>query len=157
MYIINGILIGIIATLIFDIFQNSLLYAYNINKPKWYLVGRFFYHFKNKIFFHDDIESENEIKNELILGYFFHYIVGAIYGLIYIILNILFFNHPSFLLAITIGFITVLGNWCIMMPYAFNIGFFASKKEERFQILTQNLIAHFIFGVGLFTGYILIN
>ena len=43
-----------------------------------------------------------------------------------------------------------------MMPYAYNIGFFALKKEEWKQILVQNLLVHFIFGIGLYLGYIII-
>jgi hypothetical protein len=73
--------------------------------------------------------------------------------MIYVSLNIIFFNEPSWILALIIGFFSVMGSWCIMMPYAFNIGFFGSKKEEQKQLIVQNLIAHFIFGVGLFFGY----
>ena len=51
------------------------------------------------------------------------------------------------------GFLTVLGAWCYLMPFAYNLGFFASKSNQRFKILTQNLIAHFVFGTGLFIGY----
>ena len=38
------------------------------------------------------------------------------------------------------------------MPFAYNLGFFASKSENRAKILAQNLIAHFVFGTGLFIG-----
>jgi hypothetical protein len=41
-----------------------------------------------------------------------------------------------------------------MMPYAFNIGFFASREKKQKELLIQNLIAHFVFGVGLYIGYI---
>lgn len=154
MYFINGIVTGIIATIIFDIFQFSLSYAYNINKSRWDLVGRYFIGLKEKKYFREDIENEDQIKNELFIGYLIHYLIGIIYGIFYVILNLFLSNEPSLYLALIIGFITVLGAWCIMMPYAFNIGFFASKKEEQKQIIVQNLIAHFIFGVGLYIGYL---
>ncbi len=51
------------------------------------------------------------------------------------------------------GFTTVLGGWCFLMPFAYNLGFFASKSENRINILVQNLIAHFAFGTGLFIGF----
>jgi len=156
-FIINGILIGLIATAIFDLFQSSLSFAYQINKPKWHLVGRYFASFKDKIYYQDDIENKKIIKNELVIGYFIHYLIGIIYGIIYIIFNMIFFGDPSLFLALTIGFITVLGNWCIMMPFAFNIGFFASKINERIHLLLQNLISHFIFGMGLLIGHIVIS
>ena len=65
------------------------------------------------------------------------------------------FKEPSLILALSVGFVTVLGGWCIMMPYVYNIGFFALKKENNKKIITQNLIAHFIFGVGLYIGAII--
>ena len=39
------------------------------------------------------------------------------------------------------------------MPFAYNLGFFASKTDQQFKILAQNLIGHFVFGTGLFIGY----
>ena len=95
-------------------------------------------------------------NNELLVGYLVHYAIGVIYGIIYVIFNYMFYDYPSVFLAIIIGFIAVLGSWCIIMPFAINIGFFASKKEERFQLMAQNLIAHFVFGIGLFIGYLLV-
>ena len=136
MFIIDGIISGIVATMLFDAFQISLSYAYNINKSRWDLVGRYFFGFVDKIYIREDLESDKPVKNEFLIGYIVHYLIGIIYGIIYVTINILFFNEPSLILAILFGFITVLGGWCIMMPYAFNLGFFASKKEERFQILT---------------------
>lgn len=152
MFFLNGILIGIIATLLFDLYQNSLFYAYNINKPKWNLIGRYFYGYINKKYFRKDLENDEIIKNELIIGYIVHYIIGSVFGVIYSLTITFLFPELKLTIAIAIGFITVLGNWCFLMPFALNIGFFASKKDENKQIMVQNLLAHFIFGIGLFIG-----
>ena len=157
MFIIKGLLTGIIATIIFDIFQFSLSYAYNIDKSKWHLIGRYFIGLKDKKYFREDIINDNVIKNEIYYGYLVHYVIGSIFGIIYVTLNILIFNEASLFLALIIGFITVLGAWCILMPFAFNIGFFASKKIEQKQVLTQSIINHFIFGIGLYIGYVIIS
>ena len=156
MFLIYGLIVGIIATLIFDLFQISLSYAYNINKSKWNLIGRYFIGvLKNNKFFVDNIQEEEIIDNELLIGYLVHYAIGSIFGLFYVSINLIFYSEPSLILALIIGIITVLGGWCIIMPYTYNIGFFASKKEEQFQILAQNLIAHFIFGIGLYIGFLI--
>jgi len=157
MIIFKGIFSGIIATFLFDLYQYSLSYAYNIDKPKWNLVGRYFAGLKNKKFFTEKIDEELPIKNELLIGFLTHYFIGIIFGCIYILFNYIFFKDPSFFLAIIIGFVTVIGGWCVMMPFVYNIGYFASKKDERIQIMIQNLLAHFIFGVGLYAGFIIIN
>ena len=43
-----------------------------------------------------------------------------------------------------------------MMPFAYNLGFFASKSDEKYQLIVQGLLAHFVFGTGLFIGYSLV-
>ena len=154
MILISGFISGLIATLIFDIYQYSLSYAYGIDKPRWYLVGRYFIGLKNNQFIRKDLINDDNEKNELIYGYLVHYIIGIIYGYLYVILNYIFFESASIFLALTIGFLTVLGNWCVMMPFAFNLGFFGSKTDAQYKVLLQNLLAHFIFGTGLFIGYV---
>ena len=155
MFYLQGIISGIFATLLFDLFQISLFYAHNINKSKWDLVGRYFIGLMNRKYFRDDIANDIAEKNELLIGYIVHYIIGSLFGILYVLLNMIFYIEPSIFLSLIIGFITVLGSWCILMPLTFNIGFFASKKEDQKQIMVQNLIAHFIFGVGLYLGYLI--
>ena len=73
-----------------------------------------------------------------------------------ILINLIFYDEPSILIALVCGFITILGDWCIMMPFAYNLGFFASKSDEKNQLIVQGLLAHFVFGIGLFIGYSLV-
>ncbi len=156
MFIIEGIISGIIATLLFDLFQITLTFSYGIKKAKWDLAGRYFIGVSKGKYKQEDIYNEPEEKNELFIGYVVHYLIGVIYGLIYVIINALLLNEPSLILALIIGFLTVLGSWCIMMPCAYNLGLFGSKIEEQKKVLVQNLLFHFVFGVGLFLGYIII-
>ena len=153
MILLNGIISGLFATILFDIFNYALNFAYGIEKPKWNLLGRYFLGYKENKFIRTNLIDDEEIDNELLWGYFFHYSIGIIYGIIFVILNFLFFEYPSIFLAYIFGFFTVLGGWCFLMPFAYNLGFFASKNENRLKILVQNLIAHFVFGTGLFIGF----
>ncbi len=152
MILLNGIISGLFATILFDIYHYSLNFAYSIEKPKWNLLGRYFLGYKENKFIRTNLIDDEEIDNELLWGYFFHYLIGIIYGVIFVILNFLFFEYPSIFIAYTFGFFTVLGGWCFLMPFAYNLGFFASKSDQRSNILVQNLIAHFVFGTGLFIG-----
>ena len=152
MILFQGIISGLFATFIFDLFQSSLKYAYGIEKPKWNLLGRYFLGYKESKFIRKTLIDDEELDNELLWGYFFHYLIGIIYGIVFVILNFLLFDYPSILLAYIFGFSTVLGAWCFLMPFAYNLGFFASKSDKRTNLLIQNLIAHFVFGTGLFIG-----
>ena len=156
MFLIYGLIAGIIATILFDIYQIALNYAYGINKTRWDLVGRYFIGLKNNKYFRDDLINDPLEKYELIYGYLIHYTIGIIYGLFYILINLIFYDEPSILIALVYGFITILGGWCIMMPFAYNLGFFASKSDEKNQLIVQGLLAHFVFGIGLFIGYSLV-
>ena len=156
MILFQGIISGLFATFIFDLFQSSLKYAYGIEKPKWNLLGRYFLGYKESKFIRKTLVDDEKLDNELLWGYFIHYLIGIIYGIVFVILNFLLFDYPSILLAYIFGFSTVLGAWCFLMPFAYNLGFFASKYDQRTNLLVQNLIAHFVFGTGLFIGlYIL--
>ena len=152
MILLQGIISGLFATIIFDLYQLSLNYAYGIEKPKWNLLGRYFLGYKEGKFIRETLIDDEELYNELFWGYFFHYLIGILYGIVFVILNFSLFDYPSILLAYIFGFSTVLGAWCFLMPFAYNLGFFASKSEERPNLLVQNLIAHFVFGTGLFVG-----
>ena len=157
MFLIHGLLAGIIATALFDIYQIALNYAYGINKTRWDLVGRYFIGLKNNKYFREDLTNDFSEKYELIYGYLIHYSIGIIYGFFYILINIIFYEEPSILIALVFGFTTILGAWCIMMPFAYNLGFFASKSNEKYHLIVQGLLAHFIFGIGLFIGYSIVN
>ena len=150
---IQGLISGLIATVIFDLFNQSLNYAYSIDKPKWNLLGRYFLGYKEGRYIRKSLQDDDEVANELFWGYAIHYIIGAIYGLSFVFFNLLFFDHPLILIAYVFGFIAVLGAWCYLIPFAYNLGFFTSKSDQQFNILAQNLISHFIFGTGLFIGY----
>ena len=152
MILLQGIISGLFATIIFDLYQLSLNYAYGIEKPKWNLLGRYFLGYKEGKFIRETLIDDEELYNELFWGYFFHYLIGILYGIVFVIINFLLFDYPSILLAYIFGFSTVLGAWCFLMPFAYNLGFFASKSEQKANLLAQNLIAHFVFGTGLFIG-----
>ena len=44
------------------------------------------------LFIQEDLSNEPVERNELFIGYTIHYLIGAIYGLIYVIINSLFFT-----------------------------------------------------------------
>ena len=109
MFVFQGIVSGLIATIIFDLFNYSLNFAYGIDKPKWNLLGRYFLGYRAGMFIRKSLSEDEELDNELMWGYIFHYLIGVIYGLLFVILNYLLFNYPSILLAYVFGFTTVLG------------------------------------------------
>ena len=96
MILFNGIISGIVATIFFDLFQIAVLFAYGGKKSNWALVGRYFIGVARMQFVQNDLINSNEEKNELIIGYFAHYLIGAIFGVAYTVINfILDLQTPS--------------------------------------------------------------
>ena len=96
MIFLQGIISGLFATIIFDLYQSSLKYAYDIEKPKWNLLGRYFLGYKENKFIRKNLIDDEELDNELLWGYFFHYLIGIIYGIVFVILNFLLFDYPLY-------------------------------------------------------------
>ena len=92
MYILQGIISGLVATIIFDLFNISLNIAYNIEKPKWNFLGRYFLGYKESRYVRNTLKEDDPVKNELLWGYGIHYMVGIIFGLFYVFLNLLFYH-----------------------------------------------------------------
>ena len=72
MVILQGLISGLIATILFDLFNHSLKYAYYIKKPKWYLLGRYFIGYRQRRYFRVSLEDDNEEDNQLLCGYIIH-------------------------------------------------------------------------------------
>ena len=64
MYIFQGIVSGFIATIIFDLFNLALNFAYNINKPKWNFLGRYFLGYKEGKYIRNTLKDDDEVKND---------------------------------------------------------------------------------------------
>ena len=68
MFFAQGLISGLIATIIFDLFNQSLHFAYGIDKPKWNLLGRYFLGYKKGMYFRKSLKEDDEIDNELFGG-----------------------------------------------------------------------------------------
>ncbi|AIB19306.1 hypothetical protein C064_02412 [Brucella suis 63/252] len=82
----RGILIGIGATVVMDIWAQLLALLPGQSRPKWGLVGRWFWHLRHGQIFHDDISQSEPCRHEVALGWIGHYAVGILYGVIFALL-----------------------------------------------------------------------
>ena len=77
----RGIVIGIGATVLMDIWAIVLNRFFGQAPANWAPVGRWFYHLKNGKVFHDSIGNAAPYEHELALGWISHYVTGIVYGL----------------------------------------------------------------------------
>ena len=67
MILLQGVISGLFATIIFDLFNISLNFSYGIEKPKWNLLGRYFLGYKESRFFRN-VPNRLKIKLNVIVA-----------------------------------------------------------------------------------------
>ncbi|WP_411036829.1 DUF2938 domain-containing protein [Shinella sp. BYT-45] len=155
--LLKGVVIGIGATVLMDLWAILLWKAFGQPRPNWAPVGRWFWHLKNGTVFHDDIAKAEPYANELALGWIGHYAVGILYGIVLALAaGPAWFAEPAFLPAWILGIVTVGAGWFLLQP-GLGIGVAASKLPNANTVRALNLIAHTVFALGLYGTALLIR
>ncbi len=147
---ICAILIGLGATLTFDLWAQLLKYVFKITPSNICLVGRWIRYMPEGIFIHSNIGASPKKRGECMVGWFSHYMIGISFALVFIsIVGNNWLHHPTLIPAISFGIITVMAPFFIMQP-SFGLGFAASKTSNPAQSRVRSLMNHSAFGVGLY-------
>ncbi|QRM46452.1 DUF2938 domain-containing protein [Rhizobium sp. BG4] len=153
----RGIVIGIGATVLMDIWAIVLNRFFGQAPANWAPVGRWFYHLKNGKVFHDSIGNAAPYEHELALGWISHYVTGIVYGLVLaIVMGQPWLAAPTFIPAWILGIVTVGAGWFLLQP-GLGIGWAASKTANPNKVRVMNLIAHTVFALGLYGTALLIR
>lgn len=155
--LVKGVVAGFGATVLMDVWAILLWKAFGQSRPNWAPVGRWFWHLKNGVVFHDDIGKAEPYAHELALGWLSHYAVGILYGVILaLIVGDGWFAAPTFLPAWILGIVTVGAGWFLLQP-GLGIGVAASKLPNANKVRVLNLVSHTVFALGLFGTALLIR
>ena len=153
----SAILMGLGATLIFDLWGLFLKYAFKIPPSNICLVGRWLRYMPEGTFQHSNIASSQKKSAECAVGWIAHYTIGITFAVIFIALaGISWLEHPTPIPAILFGVVTVLAPFFIMQPL-FGLGFAASKTSNPTQARLRSLMNHTAFGVGLYLFGLLVS
>ena len=154
---LSAILIGLGATLTFDLWALLLKYTFRIPPSNICLVGRWLRYMPKGIFTHTNISSAPQKSAECALGWIAHYSIGSTFAIAFIaIMGSQWLQHPTPIPAIAFGIVTVVAPFLIMQP-AFGFGFAASKSSNPTQARLRSLMNHAAFGVGLYLFAWLVN
>ncbi len=153
----KGALIGTGATLAMDLWAVILTLVFKQPKANWAPVGRWFYHLKNGKLFHESIAEAEPYAHELALGWISHYAVGIAYGIMLaLMVGPDWFATPTLLPAWIWGIVTVAAGWFLLQP-GLGIGWAASKTPNPTKVRALNLVAHTVFGLGLWLTALVIG
>jgi hypothetical protein len=149
-YFVGAVAVGFGATLFMDLWALFLKRAFGIPSANVCLVGRWFCHMTEGKFMHASIANASQKSFECVVGWIAHYVIGAVFALALVaIVSVSWLAQPTLLPALLFGVVTVLVPFLIMHP-SFGLGVAASKTPNPTQARLRSLMAHTVFGVGLY-------
>ncbi|WP_024771916.1 DUF2938 domain-containing protein [Aquimarina macrocephali] len=155
-WILKTIIIGIGATFTMDIWS-YILSLFKIKSLDYSLLGRWVGYMPKGKFFHNKIFNSPSLKNELVIGWLSHYIIGISFAfLLVFVCSKDWLANPTFQPAILIGLVTIVAPFFIMQP-AFGFGVALSDIPNPTIGRIKSLLTHTIFGIGLYLSAILLN
>ena len=153
----SAILIGLGATLTFDLWGLFLKQAFQITPANICLVGRWLCYMPAGTFTHSTIGATPPKRGECTVGWIAHYMIGITFASVFIaFVGNTWLRQPTLIPAIVFGIVTVLAPFAIMQP-AFGLGFAAAKTAKPMQARVRSLMNHGAFGVGLYLCAVLVN
>ena len=143
------ILIGCGATLVMDAWL-LLLKQFGVQTLYFAFIGRWFGHLFRGRFMHPSISKTLPIRNELLLGWLVHYVVGiAFAGVLVGFVGMAWVRNPTCAPAVLVGVATVVAPFFIMQP-AMGSGIAGSKSPAPMKGRLRSVTNHAVFGVGLY-------
>ena len=158
MIILHILFVGIFSCLVMDLWQRLVKLTYGINPSDWGIIGRWLIMLilKQKIY-NPNIEKEKSYKNELIIGWVFHYFVGVVYGVFFAFLaGPDWIAAPTFPPAFIYALATIAGGWFLLHP-GLGLGWAVSKVEHPNRVRMLGLLSHNVFGLGLWLFALLLT
>lgn len=144
-----GVLMGVAGTVAMDVWAIVLERLFGIARPNWGAVGRWVVEVSRGRVFHDSIGDVAELPGEARIGWAFHYLVGAIYGLAFIALaGADWLNAPTFPAVWAFSLLTIGFGWFLLQP-GLGLGWAASKTDAPWRARGFGLLAHTVFGLGM--------
>lgn len=154
--VIEGIVMGLVATIVMDIWALVLRQFAGVPLPNWAMVGRWAGHIPSGKVFHEDIGAAAPVQNELALGWAVHYGVGIIYGIFFaLIAGAAWLAEPTFLPVWIYALLTIAAGWFLLQP-GMGLGLALSKTPNPNKGRLFGLIAHTWFGIGLWIGALIV-
>ncbi|WP_205624780.1 DUF2938 domain-containing protein [Vulgatibacter incomptus] len=143
--------IGVGATALMDLWS-LLLRKLGIRTLDLAMVGRWIGHFREGVFSHERIVAAAPVRGERALGWCAHYLIGISFAAVLVAgWGQEWAQRPTLFPALLVGLVTVLAPYLIMQP-ALGLGFFASKAPNPPAARLLSLLAHSIYGLGLYAA-----
>jgi hypothetical protein len=156
-YIVYAVLIGLGATLVMDLYALFLKRVFDVALPNYCFVGRWLRHMPQGTFRHASIGTAPQKQYECTVGWIAHYLIGVAFAFAFVLIApASWLQRPSPLPSILFGIVTVLLPFLVMHP-SFGLGIAASRTPNPAQARIRSLMAHTVFGVGLYLCAVVVS
>jgi hypothetical protein len=147
---IGAIIMGLGATLAFDLWGLLLKRLFGIAPSNICLVGRWLRGMLAGRFRHVNIAAAPQEPGECATGWIAHYSIGVMFAGVFVAFaGSGWLANPKPVPAIAFGAVTVLAPFVIMQP-AMGLGVAAAKTANPAQARLRSLLNHIAFGAGLY-------
>lgn len=153
--VVTGVVMGLVATGLMDLWALLLRQIAGVPTPNWAMVGRWVGHLPSGKVFHDDIAAASPVPAELSLGWVFHYAVGILYGIaLAVLMGPAWLSTPSFWPAWVFSILMLGFGWFLLQP-GLGLGWAGARTPNPTKTRVLGLLAHTVFGLGLWIGALL--
>ena len=146
------VIAGVVATALLDLWQQCLRWVAGLPPTNWSLVGRWAREAARGHLFPGVVAQLPARPGERALGWIVHYVVGVLYGLVYVGgLHGMGGMQPGLVNGLVFGALSVVVPWFFFMP-AMGAGLLARHAPRPALACMLALVAHTVFGLGLALG-----
>jgi hypothetical protein len=147
---IRTALIGVLATLLMDLWGVLREPLFGFPRANYRLIGRWFAHMPHGRFHHASIAASPSRPGEHAIGWLAHYSIGILFAALLVWCGGAdWLRRPTPGLAMSIGLATLAAPLLLMQP-AMGAGIAASRTAKPWAARTQSAITHAIYGLGLY-------
>lgn len=156
-YLISVVVMGLCATLTFDVWGQCVKLAFSVAPSNICLVGRWILYMPHGTFRHAAIGSSPPKRSECTVGWLAHYLIGIGFAGVFVALAGLgWLRHPTPAPAVAFGIVTSVAPFFIMQPL-FGLGWASAKASNPTLARLRTLMNHAAFGAGLYLSAFFLN
>ncbi len=154
-FLLRMVLIGAGATVVLDLWTLFAKRVLGMSGPDWAMVGRWIGHLPRGRFRHDNMAAAAPVRGERLLGWSAHYAIGIVFaGLLLMVWGLDWAYRPTLPPALIVGLLTLAAPFFILQP-GMGAGIAASKTPKPNMARLRSLVAHTVFGIGLYVAALL--